>query len=198
MTVPKDLGGLGLIDLRCLGIALRLGWEWLRRTDPSRSWHALPSKPERTVQAFFQVAIHIEVGNGVDCMFWTDRWINGSSISHLASCLYAVVPARRRRMSVSSALRDCAWVSDIRGAMTVQVLLDYLCIWELVETVVLRPDVQDKFIWQFGPDGVYSASSDYRAMFIGSVQLRGAKQLWKASAPPKVKFFFWLAVHDRC
>jgi hypothetical protein len=27
--------------------------------------------------------------------------------------------------------------------------------------------------------------------------LLGAKELWKASAPPKVKFFFWLALHDR-
>jgi hypothetical protein len=37
-----------------------------------------------------------------------------------------------------------------------------------------------------------------RAMFYGSVKLRGATQLWKALAPPKVKFFFWLAIHDKC
>lgn len=34
--------------------------------------------------------------------------------------------------------------------------------------------------------------------FFGSTKLRGARQLWKASAPPKVKFFFWLAIHNRC
>lgn len=29
VSIPKELGGLGIIDLRCLGVALRLRWEWL-------------------------------------------------------------------------------------------------------------------------------------------------------------------------
>jgi hypothetical protein len=53
VSIPKELGGLGIIDLRRLGVALRLRWEWLRRTDPTRSWHALPSRPERALRAFF-------------------------------------------------------------------------------------------------------------------------------------------------
>lgn len=189
VCAPKELGGLGLIDLRRLGVALRLRWEWLRRTDPSRPWHALPSKPERAVQAFFKVAVHVEVGNGAEALFWTDRWIDGRSISHIAPCLLVAVPARRRRRTVASALTNNAWVSDIQGAQTVQVIVEYL---------VLIPEVKDKFIWRFGSDGVYSASSACKAMFVGSTHLRGAKQLWKASVPPRVKFFFWLAVHERC
>jgi len=91
-----------------------------------------------------------------------------------------------------------AWVSDIRGARTVQVILGYLLVDELLRGIQLQPATDDRFVWRFGPDGVYSASSAYQAMFYGSTKLRGAKQLWKASAPPKVKFFFWLAIHDRC
>jgi len=53
VSIPKELGGLGIIDLRRLGVALRLRWEYLRRTDPARSWHAVSSRPERAVQAFF-------------------------------------------------------------------------------------------------------------------------------------------------
>jgi hypothetical protein len=26
----------------------------------------------------------------------------------------------------------------------------------------------------------------------------GAKEIWKTSTPPKVKFFFWLVLHKRC
>ena len=73
----------------------------------------------------------------------------------------------------------------------VQVILGYLHVYDLLQGVQLQLDVQDRFIWRFSVDGVYSASSAYKAMFIGSVKLRGAKQLWKASAPPKIKFFFW-------
>jgi hypothetical protein len=72
----------------------------------------------------------------------------------------------------------------------VQVILGYLRVDLLVRGIELQPGTKDRFVWRFRPDGVYSASSAYRAMFFGSVKLRGAKQLWKASAPPKVKNIF--------
>jgi hypothetical protein len=40
---PLQLGGLGIKDLRLQGLALRLRWEWLRRTDPARPWQGLPA-----------------------------------------------------------------------------------------------------------------------------------------------------------
>jgi hypothetical protein len=45
---PRDLGGLGLPDLRTLSFALRLRWEWLRRTQPDAAWAHLPSKQWRS------------------------------------------------------------------------------------------------------------------------------------------------------
>jgi hypothetical protein len=38
---PKDLGGLGLLDVRRANIALRARWAWLRKTDGSRPWSSL-------------------------------------------------------------------------------------------------------------------------------------------------------------
>ena len=32
---------------------------------------------------------------------------------------------------------------------------------------------------------------------MGSTELYGAKELWRVRAPPKVKFFFWLGLHNR-
>jgi hypothetical protein len=66
----------------------------------------------------------------------------------------------------------------------------------VLEAVVLRQHAKDRFYWRFSSDGIYSASSAYKAMFVGSSTLRSAKELWKTSAPPKVKFFFWLAIHN--
>jgi len=57
--------------------------------------------------------------------------------------------------------------------------------------------VGDRFVWRWTPDGVYSDSSSYRSFFLGISSLLGAREVWKASAPPKVKFFFWLALHRR-
>jgi hypothetical protein len=35
-------------------------------------------------------------------------------------------------------------------------------------------------------------------MFLESSQPLGARQVWKTSAPPRVKFFWWLVMHGRC
>lgn len=69
---PKDVGGLGLPDLRILGFALRLRWEWLRRTQPDSAWAALPSKVEKNVDHMFRASISIRLGDGATAPFWTD------------------------------------------------------------------------------------------------------------------------------
>lgn len=59
--------------------------------------------------------------------------------------------------------------------------------------MTLNPLQSDRFIWKWSSK--YSASSTYRAFFAGSTTLLGARELWKTKAPPRVKFFFWLALH---
>lgn len=55
---PRKLGGLGFADLRRAGVALRVRWAWLQRTDGDRAWNTLPPIKERLVVALFD-------GNGV-------------------------------------------------------------------------------------------------------------------------------------
>ena len=81
--------------------------------------------------------------------------------------------------------------------MTVAILCEYVPIWDLVEPVQLSPQVADRYIWKWTPSGNYSASYAYRAFFFGMTSLPGAMFVWRASVPPKVKFFFWLALHGR-
>ena len=47
------------------------------------------------------------------------------------------------------------------------------------------------------PDATYSARSAYNMFFQGSERFEGAKPIWKAWAPLKVKFFMWLAIRRR-
>ena len=78
-----------------------------------------------------------------------------------------------------------------------QVLCQYLKVWEIARDTVLDQTRSDRFVWKWSADGKYSASSTYRAFFAGSTVLLGARELWKTRAPPKVKFFRWLAFHGR-
>ena len=66
---PIELGDLGITDLRAMGYAMRLRWEWLRKAEPSQIWTELPAVREPTVSAMFQASVFVEVGNGERVLF---------------------------------------------------------------------------------------------------------------------------------
>lgn len=70
-------------------------------------------------------------------------------------------------------------------------------LWDKLELIHLCPLEPDRFVWKWMASGDYSASSAYRAFFRGMTILAGAKELWRAAVPPKIKLFFWLALHGR-
>jgi hypothetical protein len=66
---PKEFGGLGVKDLRLQGLALRVRWMWLTRTDPERPWQGLPGLNDPVVVG---VLAHFSVGDGRLTYFWRD------------------------------------------------------------------------------------------------------------------------------
>jgi hypothetical protein len=119
------------------------------------------------------------------------------AISNAAPNLFKAVGRRRLGRTVKDALSNRQWVRDITGARTGAVLLEYASLWATLENVQLRPLEADRFVWRWTTDGQYSVSSAYRAFFTGWMTLLGSRELWRANVPPKVKFFFWLALHGR-
>jgi len=123
--------------------------------------------------------------------------LNGSTIKDIAPVIFACVRARKRRATVAEALNNHNWVRHITGPLTMQVLLEFDHLCDLLENVHLF-DVPDTFCWSLTAYRAYTAASTYGAMFLGSSMPLGAKQIWKTSAPPRVRFFFWLVMHGRC
>ena len=72
------------------------------------------------------------------------------------------------------------WVADIKGALTLDVLAEYLGLWDLLAERVLQPDVEDSHILKFSASGQYSAKSAYDAMFIGAIQFQPWERIWKS------------------
>jgi hypothetical protein len=62
-------------------------------------------------------------------------------------------------------------VDDIKGVLTVQVISDYLLIWDLVDRLVLQPDIPDQHRWKLSCSGSYSCKSSYSSMFTGTICL---------------------------
>jgi hypothetical protein len=196
---PLHLGGLGVLDLRLLGLALRVRWLWLERVEPSCPCAAFLVGANKATTTFFKASISLVLGNGNAFLFWTDPWLHGQSIADLAPDLLDVIPlTRRKHRSVASAINDGVWTQDILGPLTDPMLMQFLDIHSRIQQVHLSPAIDDKFIRKWSSSGKYSSSLAYSALFLGQTVIEGAKQLWKTKAPNKARFFMWLVLLWRC
>jgi hypothetical protein len=150
------------------------------------------------LEFFFSEVLISEVGNGANTLFWIDNWLQGRSISSFAPNLFSVIPKRIARRTVQEALLNRSWIVDIKGALTVGVLAEYLRLWEYLSGLELYPDIEDRHIFSVAQDVKYSAKAAYNGLFLRSCIFGHYKRVWKTWAPPKCRFFIWLAAQNRC
>jgi hypothetical protein len=199
VTRPKELGGLGISDLQKLNWALRVRWLWLERTDHSKSWADLPLQSSSTLKSILSTALITEIGDGRNTLFWRDRWLMGLRIEDLTPHIFALVPTRiTNRRTVAEGVVEMAWIRDLRGTITWDVLSDFLTLNELIADYSINVGVPDKHIWKFSPTGQYSSKSAYDMLFLGSTSLGAYERIWESWAPSKCSFFLWLVMHNRC
>jgi hypothetical protein len=183
--------------------ALRLWWLWLqkKKTDHNWPWTSFKIHVHPTVQAFFSVATSVKVGSGKCTLFWTDRWIHSQNMQQLAPHLFKLVSARAKKRSVYDALSGDDWVHDIRGAITVTVLTEFLKVWDILDGWTLYPDQDDKLIWLLSPSGVYILPNQHmRVSSSAQLSLGLGRGYGKAGLQGSANSscFMWLVAHGRC
>ena len=165
----KELGGLGISDLKSLCIALRVRWPWLKKSEPNKSWASLPLQVSKDAECLLSLAIITEIGDGANTLFWKDKWLAGKSIQDLAPNLYVLVPkGRARKHTVKTALDEMKWTEDIQGEIPVQALMEYLELWDMLEDISVQEGIPDRHIWRLSASGKYTAKSTYGALFEGA------------------------------
>ncbi|WVZ70698.1 hypothetical protein U9M48_019341 [Paspalum notatum var. saurae] len=133
--------------------ALQLRWLWLRKTEPDKPWSVFPIQVHKCAQALFSTTMVTEIGDGSTTLFWSDQWLLGKNIAELAPLVFALVPKRRiHKRTVLEALTDNTWLSNIQGALSVAVILEFLQLWDLFSEIVRiwRPWAPSKcqfFMW---------------------------------------------------
>jgi hypothetical protein len=143
-------------------------------------------------------AVVTVIGNGKNTLFWKDRRLADQSLEILFPHLFNAVAARGRKRKVFAALENRSWILDIKGALTVEVLVEYLQLWELLERFELQPEVENTYIWKFSTSGNFTTKFAYEAFFIGSIHFNSWERIWKTWAPGKCIFFLWTVAHKKC
>jgi hypothetical protein len=147
VTHPKELGGLGVHDVRNLGRALRARWPWLQKTEPEKPWAQFQIQTPKEVQNLLELPVVTVVRDGPNTLIWKDRWLGGKRIKELAPAVFALVPKRiANNRKVNEALLNMMWISDVRGALSLAVLLEYFALYQLLQEVVLQPETSDSHL----------------------------------------------------
>lgn len=194
---PTNLGGLGMLHTDKFARALRLRWPWLLWKDPSKIWAGLGIPCTKVDMELFYAATTISVGDGAKTHFWEAPWLEGRKPMEIAPLIYA--SSSRKNWSIRQALSDDAWIHKIKldEDFTMQHLFEFVDLSTLLQNFTLDDTTEDSIVWNLTADGEYSAKSAYHAQLLGSTSSDMRRLVWKVWAPPKTKYFAWLALQNR-
>jgi hypothetical protein len=96
--------------------------------------------------------------------------------------------ARFKHRTVSIELHDWKWIRNLSDINTSAQLEEFVILHMAISTITLT-DQRDKIIWRWTTNGRYSVASTYKCQFIGATIPFPAREIWKADAEPKCRFF---------
>ena len=191
---PKELGGLGVLDLERFGRALRLRWPWLAWTDETRPWRGMATPCDDIDMELFRASTVVTLADGAKCLFWLDAWAQGGALRHQFPELFAI--ATRKRRTVQKEMENNNWIRSLARISTGRHLEQYIRLWTMMRGVHLLP-MADTIRWRWTEDGVYTAASAYRCQFAGSCAPFRSAKFWRGYAEAKCRFFAWMALHGK-
>ena len=187
---------MGILDLERFSRALRLRWLWDEWKAPEKPWVGFETPNDASDRQLFNAATRVTIGDGKKASFWSSSWLDGKPPKDMAPLVFKA--SRRKNRTVHDALTEHTWVADIAvEAFTAEHIGQFVQLWDLISDIQLSPDIEDSIIWTLSPNGCYSASSAYKAQFMTALPCSFGSIVWKTWAPPKCRFFAWLAVQNR-
>jgi hypothetical protein len=96
---PKQLGGLGILELEKFIRALCLRWQWQQWTQRQKPWSELLIQATDTETELFRACTVISLGDGTQTSFWSDNSLQGTKPKEITLTLFTL--ARRKNISVA-------------------------------------------------------------------------------------------------
>jgi hypothetical protein len=145
------------------------------------------------------MAVVTKVGDGANTLFWKDRWPEGKNVQEIAPHVYALISKRVvERRSVQKALINAKWIEDIRGSVSLEALMDYLKLWDIISEVELQVGCKTH---TFGSCPTQASTQRNRHMmpfFRGPSFSDHMRGFGNPGLHPNVDSLWWLVAHNRC
>ena len=208
MCQPKDQGGLGVLDLEVMNIALLAKWLWklfnekgmwqtllqnkyLRNTTfgqcsskngDSHFWQGLME-----IKPLFLSCCKFKIGNGAKTRFWEDNWFSDTCFVVQFPRLYAV--SNNQNITIQKVFCDGINSLNFRRNLVGIKLEEWNKLKNCCETMILTEE-DDTLVWMLSSSKQYTVKSFYSAMHnVGKVPYRF---MWKVKIPLRIKIFIWL------
>lgn len=173
---PKELGGLGVLDLQKFAKALRQRWLWQHWSEESKPWKGLPLPFNKGDRDFFAANTKFQVGSGETILFWHHTWLGNSPLKEQFPHLFSV--ATHKNKTVKEGITGKRWIRSVRGITTTEQIHEYITLWNMLTTIVLQQEEQDKARWIHTTNGEYSSKSAYLTQFANITRPFKTKHLW--------------------
>jgi hypothetical protein len=164
--MPKELGGLGVLDLERFGRALRLRWLWQEWGIDPKPWVGTEVPCKDIDRLLFNSSTTSTIGKGNKAHFWHHNWLAGETPRYLLPHLFILV--RRKNSTVRQELQNGNWIRSLRTKITTAIQIqEFIGLCIRIQSVQLQPEAQDSITWKWTADRVYSTCSAYRIQFRG-------------------------------
>jgi hypothetical protein len=147
VTRSRQMGGLGVKELRSMNEALLLKWmwwwiqsdqAWWKMSNASRFWSSL-----RSITEIFNVSIKFQLGQGETIQFWHDDWLQGPLKLQFP---YLYSQARYRDISIKHPYQQGQWQVHTQPILTQQAQLELIILHQKLSNVQMGMTT-DEVLW---------------------------------------------------
>jgi hypothetical protein len=216
VSQKKELGGLGIPDLRSLNMALLSSWIFRYHLNSNSIWTRIIDFKYRTkkpnifccpdvgVSPFWKgviwamqaahMGVRWVVGNGEKVRFWEDQWLGNTSLAILFWPLYVINEQHGK------SIKDIWNGEELQLSFRRNVSERLMLMWDELRSVgdsIALKDEEDQILWSYSSSGKYSVQSLYAIINHRGVVPVFIQAVWKLNIPPRVQFFLWLLSNNR-
>ncbi len=217
----KGDGGLGVLSLDNMNLALLSKWWWKLFTDRRNQWgpliegeHYSRRKPLKegssfkpasqwwrsvlATRAIFKCGVTFSVRDGMRTDWWNDIWNGHASLRTLFPTIYEQAGSKNLRVKECWGARGWRWRKILAGVATTS-QRDGARVSRLRAAIPRGPsgNSRDEVRWRWGAAERFSVKSVYTFLQDGGVSDVRYSKIWGIKAPVKVKVFVWLVLKNR-